>query len=99
MGRPPLRDAAMSGAERMRRLRRLDRLRDQSRAALSGDLPDERRRKLETSEKAWARWIDGRVKAGGKVDTITFLARAMARLEQVSEDRAVALIREILRQL
>jgi hypothetical protein len=99
MGRPPLRDAAMSGAERMRRLRRLDRLRDQSRGALSGDLPDERSRKLEASEKSWSRWIDGKVKGGSKVDTIVFLASALARAQQIAADDATARIRELIRQL
>jgi hypothetical protein len=97
MGRPPLRDAAMSGAERMRRLRRLDRLRDQSRAALSGDLPDERTKKLEASAEAWKRWITAN--AGGKVDSIKFLAIALARVQQIAADDATAQIRELIRQL
>jgi hypothetical protein len=101
MGRPPIGETAMSSGERVRRhrerLRRLDRLRDESRAALSGHLPDERSRKLEASTAAWTRWIGAN--SGGKVDSTAFLARAMARLEQVAEDRATALIREVIRQL
>jgi hypothetical protein len=97
MGRPPIRDAAMSGAERMRRLRRLDRLRDESRAAMSIDAPGVRTKKLEQNTDSWARWIAGN--SGGKVDSTAFLARAMARLQQISEDRAVDLLRELVRQL
>jgi hypothetical protein len=97
MGRPPIGAVAMTSTERVRRMRRLDRLRDESRAAMSIDAPGVRTRKLQQSTDSWARWIAAN--SGGKLDTTAFLARAMARLEQISEDRAVALMRELVRQL
>jgi hypothetical protein len=99
MGRPPIYSVPMSGAERLRRMRRLDRLREQSRAVLSIDDPGVRTLKLQQSTESWTRWIQSKVNGGAKVDSITFLSTALARAEQLAEDRTVALIRELVKTL
>jgi hypothetical protein len=99
VGRPPIYGVAMTGAERLRRMRRLDRLREQARAALSLDDPGVRTRKLQQSTESWTRWIQSKVNTGSKVDTTAFLASALARTEQLAEDRTVALLRELVKTL
>jgi hypothetical protein len=103
----------MTSAERVRRHRllaqadaagravRIDRINDETRAALSGDAPDERARKLEAKTATWSRFLMAKSAGGGDLDygTKRLLAAAFARMEQLSEDHALAAVRAILRQL
>jgi hypothetical protein len=113
MGRPPLGHRPMTATERVRRHRamqealaagravKIDRINDETRAALSGVPPDERTRKLEAKAASWSRFLVTQSAGGGHLDRDTrlLLASAFARMEQLSEDHALAAVRQIMRQM
>jgi hypothetical protein len=114
MGRPPIGNVPMTERERQRRCRllaqadaagrqvRIDRINDETRTALSGDTPVQRAQKLQLKAASWGRWLRTMTKAAGAqfdAAQMQVLAQALARMEERSEDNALAAIREILRKL
>jgi hypothetical protein len=83
MGRPPLGQRPMTVSERVRKHRamqeameggaavRRDRVADETRAALSGDPPAERARKLEAMTATWSRFLVTASAGGGHLDRDT----------------------------
>jgi hypothetical protein len=76
------------------RLRRLDLVRDEARAVLSGEAPERRSRKLEAKADAWSRWLRTRMTDDRLNDPTELLPDAFARLEQINEDQIHAAIHE-----
>jgi hypothetical protein len=63
--------------------------------------PDERARKLKSMEASWSRWLMTKSAGGGALDHATkqLLAAAFARMEQLSEDHALAAVRQLMREM
>jgi hypothetical protein len=92
---------ALAAAMDAGRAVRIDRVADETRAALSGDAPDERARKLEAKAATWSRWLTMKSAGGGDLDHATkrLFAAAFARLETLAEDSAAEAVRKLMRRM
>jgi hypothetical protein len=77
------------------RARRTEYVRESKSALQNGETIDGRARKREGRADEWALWIRQRMDEGGSTDPVEILPDALAKLEQIAEDRAAAAIREI----
>jgi hypothetical protein len=77
------------------RSRRAEFVREARAAACQGTSPEARTQKREDKADAWAQWFRQKMETGGCTDPAALLPDAFARLEQLSEDYAIAAICEI----
>jgi hypothetical protein len=84
-----------AASEAALRQRRVDKVRDEVRGALVGELSEKRAKKLEIKADAWSRWFHTKMDEGGVVDPLALLPDALARLEMMHEDFVALAIRDL----
>jgi hypothetical protein len=77
------------------RARRTEYTRETRAALQNGERLDQRIRKFEDKASAWSQWLRQKMDSTGCANPSEVLPDALARLEQIAEDRAAAAVREI----
>jgi hypothetical protein len=77
------------------RARRTEMARDLRAACAQGETLEVRAKKREEKADEWARWFKQNMAAAGCTDPGQILPDALARLEQVTNDRIVAAVHEL----
>jgi hypothetical protein len=89
--------ATLDSADRKDRDRRarIRRAKEAGVAALGGQSVEQRTRKRETSADEWASWLHQELEIRGCTNPTEILPDALARLEQIAEDRTATAIRSL----
>jgi hypothetical protein len=77
------------------RVRRVEFVRDSRAVALGHETVEQRERNRETKSDQWTSWLHARMYSTGTTDPAAVLPDALARLEQISEDRVAAAVRDL----
>jgi len=77
------------------RARRAELVHEARAACRQGISPQERTLQREAKADTWAEWLRRKMDLSGCADPTALLPDALARLEQLNEDRVIAAVREL----